>query len=194
MFTDEKVFTTNGYYNPKNDVVWADSRSQANEIGGVFEAEKYPTLVMVALGDTWNGLTEPYIFEKGERLNTESYDQVLMFYKRQGDKLLVNGDGTFNKMARHVTRAMKVKFFVKIPSIFFIDKNKWPPNSSDLNPLDYPIWAKISSNMDFKKVNSKESLVREIKKSLKNIDVDFLCEVIGSFLQRVYAVEKIMDN
>ena len=27
MFTDEKIFTKNGYFNLKNDVVWADDRS-----------------------------------------------------------------------------------------------------------------------------------------------------------------------
>jgi hypothetical protein len=25
MFTDEKLFTKNGYFNPKNDAVWADN-------------------------------------------------------------------------------------------------------------------------------------------------------------------------
>ncbi|CAF4902674.1 unnamed protein product, partial [Rotaria sp. Silwood1] len=68
-FTDEKIFTKNGYLNPKNDVVWADSRCDANERGGVHEKEKFPVSVMIALGATWNGLTEPYFFEKDKRLN-----------------------------------------------------------------------------------------------------------------------------
>ena len=33
MFTDEKIFTKNGYFNPKTDVVWADDRSDATERG-----------------------------------------------------------------------------------------------------------------------------------------------------------------
>lgn len=60
MFTDEKVFTRNGYLNPKNDVVWADSRCDANEAGGLHVIEKFPVSVMVALGATWNGLTKTY--------------------------------------------------------------------------------------------------------------------------------------
>ncbi|CAF2074703.1 unnamed protein product [Rotaria magnacalcarata] len=73
MFSDEKILTRNGYFNPKNDVVWADSRYDANEAGGYHETEKFPVSLMVTLGATWNGLTEPYFFcrrmkEEGDRL------------------------------------------------------------------------------------------------------------------------------
>ena len=56
---DVHRFTKNGYFNPKNDVVWANSRSDVNERGGIHEKEKYPISVMVAI---WNGLTEPCFF------------------------------------------------------------------------------------------------------------------------------------
>ena len=53
MFTDEKIFTKHGYFNPKNDVVWADDRSDATERDGLDSKEKYPVSIMVALGATW---------------------------------------------------------------------------------------------------------------------------------------------
>jgi len=97
MYTDEKIFTTNGYFNPKNDIVWADDRQSANEEGGVFEEEKYPINVMVALGVTWNGLTQPFFFDQGERLNAEKYIDVLKFYKREGNRLFNSDDWTFQQ-------------------------------------------------------------------------------------------------
>ena len=57
MFTDEKIFTRNGFLNPKNDVVWADDRSDANERGGLHLMEKYPISIMIALDVTWCGFT-----------------------------------------------------------------------------------------------------------------------------------------
>ena len=69
MLTDEKIFTRNGFLNPKNDVVWADDRSDANEGGGLHLMEKYPISIMIALDITWCGFTLPYFFQKGERLN-----------------------------------------------------------------------------------------------------------------------------
>ena len=40
MFTDEKFFTRNGYLNLKNDVVWADSRLEADMNNGIYAKEK----------------------------------------------------------------------------------------------------------------------------------------------------------
>ena len=77
MFTDEKIFTTNGYFNPQNNIAWTDDRQSANEEGGVFEEEKYPTNLMIAMGVTWNGLTKPFLFKQKERSNAEKYIEVL---------------------------------------------------------------------------------------------------------------------
>jgi hypothetical protein len=57
MFTDEKSL-------PKNDVVWADDRSDADERGGLYTIEKYPVSIMLGLGVTWYELTRPYFFFK----------------------------------------------------------------------------------------------------------------------------------
>ncbi|CAF3765495.1 unnamed protein product [Rotaria socialis] len=34
----------------------------------------------------------------------------------------------------------------------FIEKDIWPPNSSDLNPLDYSIWDQLVNNINWNKV------------------------------------------
>ena len=83
MFTDEKILTKHGYFNPKNDVVWADDRSDATERGGLYSKEKYPVSIMVALGATWYGLTRPYVFQQGQHLNGQTYhDKLLPFYQK----------------------------------------------------------------------------------------------------------------
>ena len=38
------------HFNPKNDVVWADDRSDATERDRLYSKEKYPVSIMVALG------------------------------------------------------------------------------------------------------------------------------------------------
>ena len=98
MFTDEIFFTKNGYFNTKNDVIWANSRIEANKAGGRHEKEKFPVSIMVALGATWNGLTVPYFFEKGERLNSNTYtEKLLPFYEKQGNPLFKNKDWSFQQ-------------------------------------------------------------------------------------------------
>ena len=88
MFTDEKIFTKNGYFNPKNDVVWADDRFDATERGGLHSKEKYAASIMVALGATWYGLTRPDFLRQGQHLNGRTYpDKFLPLYQKEGNKL-----------------------------------------------------------------------------------------------------------
>ena len=83
MFIDEQIFTTNGYFNSKNDLIWTDDRSDDNERGGLHSIEKYPMCLVVPIDATSYRLTRPYFFLKGERLNGQSYhDQLLSFYNR----------------------------------------------------------------------------------------------------------------
>jgi hypothetical protein len=83
MFTDEKLFTLNGGLNKQNDRVYANSRNHANKLGGtsliihLFSSfnikfvlglkkyHKFPLTIMVWIGITVNGATEPYFLEPG---------------------------------------------------------------------------------------------------------------------------------
>ena len=49
----------------------------------------------------------------------------------------------------------------------FIDKDTWPANSLDLNPLDYGIWDEFAQTINWKKVTSKSSLIAELKRGVK---------------------------
>jgi transposase len=191
MFTDEKIFTKNGYFNPKNDVIWASSREDANETGGIHEVEKYPVSIMVGLGATWNGITNPYFFQRGERLTGKSYcNQVLPFYKMEGNQLFDHQNWGFQQDGASCHTYQEAQEWCENNFKFFIPKDKWPPNSPELNPLDYSIWDRISNNVDYHKVKTVNDLRREIEKSVKKIEVNYVREVIGSFLRRVYSVEK----
>ena len=50
-----------------------------------------------------------------------------------------------------------------------MDKDHWPPNSPDLNPLDYSIWDEFVKIIDWNKVKSKATLIQQLKSSSKKI-------------------------
>ena len=88
MFTNEKIFTSNDFLNPKDDVAWANDRSHANERDGFYLMKKYPISIMIVLSVTCSGFTRPCFFQKGERLNGQTYyDRLLPFYKRESGRL-----------------------------------------------------------------------------------------------------------
>ena len=56
--------------------------------------------------------------------------------------------------------------------------------------MDYSIWIKISSHMEYGKIKTINDLRREIEKAIKKIDIYYTREVIGAFLRRVHSMEK----
>ncbi|CAF1551973.1 unnamed protein product, partial [Adineta ricciae] len=48
----------------------------------------------------------------------------------------------------------------------FLDKEYWPPNSPDLNSLDYSIWDEFVQQMNWDNVQSKKTLINELKRTL----------------------------
>lgn len=60
MFIDEDIFTRNACFNSQNDVVWADDRTDVNKRCGLYQLEKYPAQVMIALGVAGQSVTRPY--------------------------------------------------------------------------------------------------------------------------------------
>ena len=64
MFTNEKIFTSNDFLNPKNDVAWANDRSHANGRDGFYLMKKYPISIMIVLSVTCSGFTRPCFFSE----------------------------------------------------------------------------------------------------------------------------------
>ena len=194
MWVDEKIFTRNGYFNPQNDIIWAKDRESANQHGGLLEKEKYPESVMIAMGITWNGLTKPYFFDKGLRLTTKKYIDVLEFYKCEGDRLFNSTDWGFVQDGASAHTSNESLEWCQNRFEWYVDKFHWPANTPEWNPMDYSVWTEIERHIDYTKVKSRGDLIKEITKAAKRIDVNFCREVIGDFLKRIYATEKNNGN
>ena len=63
--------------------------------------------------------------------------------------------------------------FNSFPS--FIDKDHWPPNSPDLNLLDYCVWNEIAQMIKRNTLTARKTLSVALKHAAKEIskDVDF---------------------
>jgi len=62
-------------------------------------------------------------------------------------------------------------------------KDKWPPNSPDLNPLDYYVWGAMLQA--FHKLNPKLKAIPELKSALQQIRDDLLLTTIET-LNAIY--------
>ena len=189
LFSDEKMFDLDGMYNAQNDRVWAVDRAEADKKGGVKQKRKFPQKVMVWLGACSKGVTPLVILDKGT-VNHERYiKDVLPVALKYGNDVF-GVDWTFQQDgATAHTHALTQQWCEdNFPS--FLDKDHWPPNSPDLNPLDYSIWDEFVHQMDWNKVKSKQTLIDELKRAVKKIRATVVFESCYSWTNRLYRLSE----
>jgi hypothetical protein len=195
MFSDEKLFTVNGGLNKKNDVIYAESRDEANRIGGRFEKCKFPLSVMVWCGITVNGPTEPFFVENQEKITSSIYiNKILPLAKEEGNRLFNRKKWAYQQDGATAHTANATQNWCNKNLDHFITKDKWPPNSPDLNPLDYYFWNAVVNNMKKINFNSKDAFKNEIKAAIKRVPLEAIKTAIDSFTKRVREVENLNGN
>jgi len=189
LFTDEKYFDLDGIYNAQNDRIWAVSREEADKQGGVHQQTKFPAKVLVWLGVCGEGLTAPVIMEDGT-MDAERYiDEVLPIALKSGNKMLGNNWTYQQDGARPHTHHLSQKWCADhFPD--FIPKNRWPPNSPDLCPLDYSLWNEIVESMDWDNIETKANFINEIKRSIKKIKKEKILHSVLDFTVRLRLIQK----
>lgn len=192
LFSDEKMFDIDGLYNAQNDRVWAVNRAEADASGGVKQKRKFPQKIMVWLGACTKGVT-PLVILDGNVDHRVYIKKVLPVARKFGnecfgDRWTFQQDGA-RAHTHHLSQDWCTDHF---PSI--IDKEHWPPNSPDLNPLDYFVWDEFVHQMNWKNVRSKKSLIAELKRAVKRIRLDKLLESCKSWSNRLYRMCKIGGN
>lgn len=188
LFSDEKLFDIDGVFNSQNDRVWAINRDEADKNGGIVQKKKFSQKVMVWLGVCSKGLTPLVIFDG--TVNHEVYIEKALHIAKNygnnifGEKWTFQQDGA-TPHTHHLTQQWCRD---NLPS--FIDKDHWPPNSPDLNPLDYCIWNELVNAMDWCKISSKDTLIQEIKKGVKKISKDVILKSCDSWTKRLNCILK----
>ncbi|CAF1428140.1 unnamed protein product, partial [Rotaria sp. Silwood1] len=185
LFTDEKYFSVEGVFNRKNERVYAVSRLEADEQGGINEKSKYSKRIMVWLGASKNGLTSPIIFEPGETLSHKNYIEVLLPHAQSEGERLLGEDFIYQQdnATPHVHR--KSLAWCEANFNQFIGNHKWPPNSPDLNVLDYYVWDAITHNMQWNKVKDYDTLIDEIRKGIRRVPKDDLLRSVKNWSCRI---------
>ena len=60
----------------------------------------------------------------------------------------------------------------------FIDKDHWPANNPDLNPLDYSMWNEFIKFIDWNRSTSKTTILEELKRAEKEFEKMFSLKVV----------------
>ena len=93
-----------------------------------------------------------------------------------------------NNASPHAARRSQVWCRQHLPD--YIDSNRWPPNSPDLNVLDYYVWSAIGQRMRWEKIHNYQSLRQEIKRSIQLVPKTHLVSSFDSWSRRILRVLK----
>ncbi|CAM2718409.1 unnamed protein product [Rotaria socialis] len=170
------MFDIDGMYNSQNDRIWAINRQEADKVGGRKQKRKFSDKIMV-----WLGVCSKGIFPVG--------NYVLPVALKYGNEMFGN-DWIFqqNNATPHTNILTQQWCQEHFPT--FIDKDHWPPNSPDLNPLDYCIWDEFVGHINWNNVQSKVTLIRERKRAVKKIRLQVVFESCNKWTNRLYRLKE----
>ena len=189
LFSDEKMFDIDGVYNSQNDRIWAASRSDADRRNGVHQKRKFPAKVMVWLSVCSNEASPLLIFKEGTVDHNRYIREVLPVALEYGNKVFGN-DWTFQQDGAKPHTHRLTQEWCRNNFPLFIDKDQWPPNSPDLNPLDYSIWNELAQMINWERVTSKTSLIEQLKQGVKKIRPEVIFESCSSWTNRLYRMSE----
>ena len=153
FFSDEKIFKVNQLYNSQNDRVYAPKSQLKRDVDParlLRENAGFPKQVMVSVGISKAGKTSIFFVDQGAKVNADYYSNVLMkqqmipemdrLAKRQPYLFMQDG-------ARAHTAKLTLNMMHQEKHLNLLEPKRWPPNSPDLNPVDFCIWGVLQRNV-----------------------------------------------
>ena len=95
---------------------------------------------MVSVGVSAIGTTSIYFIEPGAKVNGQYYREDLLMQKLPDIRQLSNFY-VFQQDSAPAHRASETIELLTMETPEFIPPTLWPPNSPDLNPVDYKVWS-----------------------------------------------------
>ena len=188
LFCDEKNFMMDQPLNRQNDRVYIkEGTKKPLNKNTIVERNKFSRKLMVWAGVAHNVKTDLVFFKQGDNLNADRY---------LSDILAPIVVPTCRKHNLHFQQdsapchtATKISEYLKSENVGFWTKEAWPPNSPDLNPLDYGIWGMMEQEVYRIPPTSLQNLKRKIQLSWKKLDLSKVNRCIDQFKVRLRRCE-----
>ncbi|UYV67039.1 hypothetical protein LAZ67_4003746 [Cordylochernes scorpioides] len=163
FFSDEKNFDVDQKVNPRNDR-WICK--DPSEIPVVMHT-KFPASVMV-LGviSSEGDVMPPHFFEKGLRMNADTYINVLETVVKPWMEMVAAGRKyVFQQDSAPAHKVKKTQSWLTLNVPSHWGPDIWPPNSPDCNPLDYYVWGVIARDVN----KAPHTTIQSVKKAVHTV-------------------------
>ena len=189
-FTDEKLFTVAAPSNSQNDRVYAAVGTRKKNISASRLLRTQPTFsrsLMVSVGVSALGRTGIHFVEPGVKINGAYYRDVLLMQNLLPDIRELSEFYVFQQDGAPAHRARETVELLTNETPDFIPPTLWPPNSPDLNPVDYKIWSVMQERVYRTKVRHVEELRQRIMQAWDELDQRMIDAAVTQWRARLRA-------
>ena len=153
FFSDEKIFKVTQLLNVQNDRTYAYAlsvykKSTIENKRLCVERRGFPMSLMVSVAVSKVGKSSIFFVESGAKVNGAYYrKKLLASIIPEMDRLtgyqpyVFMQDGARSHTANETVRLLNQQRYLTL-----LQPNMWPPNSPDLNPVDYCVWSALERN------------------------------------------------
>ena len=188
FFTDEKVFYLDPLVN--RGELWSASRKRdVSPQRLIRQRARFSRRIMVSAGVCYSGKGRLHFIPERAKINAAYYTQQLLPKLTEVCRALMGEDFVFQQDGAPAHSACQAQEWLEQNCPDFIKKDEWPPNSPDLNPLDYFVWSAMLQS--YERFSPKPATVAELKTVLQAIWISIpqqsIDRAVLSFRKRLQA-------
>jgi hypothetical protein len=143
---------------------------------------------MVSVAVSSFGSTELIFVEPGVKINGEYYRDVLLSQNMLPAIRELSGEYfIFQQDSAPAHRANDTVAMLRRETPAFIAPWLWPPNSPDLNPIDYKIWGVLQDRVYRTRIRDIEHLKERLIEEWSLFDQRIIDAAINQWRQRLHA-------
>jgi inhibitor of nuclear factor kappa-B kinase subunit alpha len=184
-FTDEKLFTVSSPKNSQNDRLYAAVGTKKKQISASRLLQTRSTFsksVMVSVGVSALGCTHLIFVQPGAKINGAYYRDVLLSQQLLPAIRGLSGDHfIFQQDSAPAHRAYETIELLKRETPAFISPSVWPPNSPDLNPVDYKVWGVLQERVYRSRIRDVEHLKARLLEEWARFDQRIISQAISQW-------------
>lgn len=190
-FSDEKIFSVQSPTNTQNDRIYANVTSKRDVSSGrLLKGRKhFSQSVMVSVAVSKLGKTNVFFVTPNAKVNSVYYCNEVLDHGLLPDIRQLSGTYfIFQQDGAPAHRSKQTVAFLRGNVPEFIEPENWPPNSPDLNPVDYSIWGYLQQLVYRHKIENLDHLKQVIINCWAELSQEFIDRAIDQWSHRVAAV------
>lgn len=190
-FTDEKLFTVAAPKNAQNDRLYVPTGTLKKQVSATRLLKTRSTFtksVMVSVGVSSLGATELIFIDPGVKINGAYYRDVLLSQQLLPAIRALSGEFfIFQQDSAPAHRAYDTVEMLRLNTPAFIPPTLWPPNSPDLNPVDYKIWGVLQERVYRTRIRDVDHLKERLVEEWTQFDQKIIDGSINQWRKRLRA-------